>query len=378
MIPSRGHTPLRTTRMSALLFSLITLLRPGAGRGQDFDPNAMMPKPQQDLSAFRADSDILGWDRAYTSMAVIGSEIWRYPRGKQRGEAFLAVFNIGEMTPTDNVHLAYVTQADNPTNPLPILNASGYKWSVGYEFETMWPRRGKKKPRKGYMRFQTLSTTEVVRGDICAPKIGFLLTLGKDVRYQPHRRLKIEAPCSLLRKADERRYWAKKDLAATFVRYDYNDQPYNEKSTRSPLAVSWALAKPVHFTLRHARGNKKIRLIKKQFKKFGSTSTEIVPLAELGEGVSMLVPPALIEFAKVLQHNVGFPLRIETGNVQADTDEAGFLIVVNLAALETKQGGRMNAAHNMPGEHDMSGEHNVHGDHPKSPETKSYIDDFSP
>ncbi len=54
----------------------------------------LLPQLDADLSAHRVDTDIFGWNKDFTEMAAIGSDIFRYPKGKQRGEAFLLVFDI--------------------------------------------------------------------------------------------------------------------------------------------------------------------------------------------------------------------------------------------------------------------------------------------
>ena len=57
--------------------------------------NALMPEVNADLSAHRIDCDVFGWNKDFTEVAALGLNLVRYPRGKQRGEGFLLVFDVG-------------------------------------------------------------------------------------------------------------------------------------------------------------------------------------------------------------------------------------------------------------------------------------------
>ena len=78
---------------------------------------ALMPKPGQDLSAHRVDTDVFGWNKELTEVAAIGLDVKRGVRGEQRGEGFVLVFDIGQVVPKHNVHVLYITQAAMPHDP---------------------------------------------------------------------------------------------------------------------------------------------------------------------------------------------------------------------------------------------------------------------
>jgi hypothetical protein len=198
------------------------------------------------------DADVFGWSKDFAEMGALGSEVKRFPRGKQRGEAFLLVFDIGSITPKHNVHVLYITQADMPHDPLPIDDVRERMWAIDYQYQNMWPRRPKRKWYRGAMKIETLSVLDKVQPTVCQPAVGFVMQYKGQWRYQPHQGMKIEAPCSNLRTSDVRTYWAKKDLGAVMIRFDYSPDA-SEQSIRIPLSAAWSLGESLRITLRTDR-----------------------------------------------------------------------------------------------------------------------------
>jgi len=158
------------------------------------------------------------------------------------------VFPVGSVEPEFQVISTRVTQAALPHNPEPLLDIRDRMWSVEYTFQRTYPKRCKLKQPKRAMKIEPL--WEFVEGDgVCTPAIGFLVTWKGQTRYQPHLRMKLEADCELMRYTDHRTYWAKKDLGAVMIRFDWGP-PKNESSVRFPLAASWKLARPLNITVR--------------------------------------------------------------------------------------------------------------------------------
>ncbi|MBI3179958.1 MAG: hypothetical protein HYZ27_09875 [Deltaproteobacteria bacterium] len=196
----------------------------------------------EDHSAARVDSEVWGWSKDYSEMAVIGSEIRRGRLAELRGEVYLWVFPAGSSVPKHNVRLRVVTEAAMPHAPMPIPDVREQDWALGFSYPKKWPQRPKKKPFKGAMTVSTVWERAESEPGTCQPAVGFLLRQRGETRYLLHQALGLRAPCDFLRLTDTRTYWATKDLAAVMIRFDYSPTQ-NEASVRFPIAVSWKLAR---------------------------------------------------------------------------------------------------------------------------------------
>ena len=237
----RGPALLNRLRVGSVLM-LVMMLEPPTAHSQRSE-GALMPKPGDDFSAYRVDSDVFGWNRDFTEMGALGMEVRRYPKGKQRGEAFLLVFDIGAVEPKHNVHSIYITQADAPHAPLPIADVRDKMWAVDFQYRNMWPKRPKRKHFKGAMTVEPIWEFVETKASVCQPAVGFIMRHKGQSRFLPLQRLTITAPCNILQKTDHRVYWAKRDLAAVMIRFDFSPNEINEMSARYPLSASWKQGK---------------------------------------------------------------------------------------------------------------------------------------
>jgi len=208
-----------------------------------------IPEPGQDLTAYRIDTDVFGWSRDFREMGAVGSEVRRGKQGEHRGEQFILIFDVGDVVPKENVQGMFVTQPALPDNPEPLDDIRDSMWIADIQYQKQWPKRPIRKHFPGAMLIEPMWEAEEVEEGVCQPVVGFFLTYRKEVRYQPHLALRLKAPCSELRLTDTRTYWAKKDLGAVMMRFDYAPDAH-EMSIRFPLSAAWHLAKPLKIVLR--------------------------------------------------------------------------------------------------------------------------------
>lgn len=256
---------------AAVLLAPATVLAQGAGAppgGQ-----AEMPDLNADLTAYRVDSEVFGWNKKFTEVAALGSEVRRGKRGEHRGEMFLLVFDIGSLIAKHNVHVLHITQAALPHDPIALEDARERMWAIDVVYQNKWPRRPKRKHFRGAMTIEPIWESVDLGDGICQPTVGFMLSYKGTRRYQPHHQIPdIKAPCDHLRMKDQRIYWAKKDLGAVMIRFDYSTTD-NEISLRFPLSASWNLARPVKITLRAPDPAKKAG-VRKTLSVYGSVKKE--------------------------------------------------------------------------------------------------------
>ncbi len=277
---------------------------PAALAGNTHDTNRIktrVPTIQQDLTAYRADSDVFGWNRNFTVMGAIGSEIQRYPKGKQRGEIFMVIYDIGSVIPKHNVHVLYITQADMPHDPLPIDDVRDKMWGIDHQFQKMWPRRPKRKRPRSAMHVETLWYIQKIGENKCSPWIGFALRFGKKLRYQVHQPTKLRVSCGLLEYTDHRTYWGRNDIAGVMIRFDHSDHKENESSTRIPFTVAWKLGKEVRAVIRTQRPSSD-PLLKKLKSSLGHYASSIqVEKAEVPAGLYASYAPGYQHLAAQLR-----------------------------------------------------------------------------
>ena len=196
-----------------------------------------------DLSAYRLDCEVFGFSKDFKQIGAAGTEVYRGPKGKHRGEAFLLVYNIGQPLPVHNIVAHVITHADLPHDPVPIEDARDMMWVIENSYLAMWPRRPNYKKPKGWMTVETLVQPLAQGGDICTPAVGFALTLRGKHRYMPFIPLDMKVSCGLLKNTDNRTYWGKRDVAASMVRFDYSPSEDNEHSARFVVGSSWEKAR---------------------------------------------------------------------------------------------------------------------------------------
>jgi hypothetical protein len=207
--------------------------------------------PNEDFSAHRLDSEVFGWSKDFKEVAVLGSNITRGRASEQRGERMLLVFDVGVLTPKQNLQVDFHTQAALPHDPIPIPDVREWMWNIGYEYPKMWPKKPQKKQPKGAIKIEPVWEFNGLGDNLCQPIVGFVLEWKGEKRYQPHQQLELRGDCDRLRYTDHRTYWGKKDLGAVMIRFDHGP-PKNEASVRFVLSASWELAQPVHLLIRTA------------------------------------------------------------------------------------------------------------------------------
>ena len=255
------------------------------GRGEDVTgvgpsftkPDFLMHTPNSDLTAHRMDCDVFGWSKDFSEVGAVGSDVHRGSKGKHRGEVYMLIYKVGQLVPIHNVNVHYVTHADLPDNPIPLDDARDLMWTIEGDFLNMWPRRPHyKQPKKG-MRVEMLWANVPGESDMCTPHVGFLLHLKKATRFVNFVPMDMSAACADIKQSDKRIYWAKDDLAAAMVRFDYS--PYEqEKSARFVVNAAWNRGKDVHMVLTDGSGGRAptlelTRALLKQFGDLKVTST---------------------------------------------------------------------------------------------------------
>lgn len=205
-----------------------------------------MTKPGQNLSAYRFDCDVFGWNRDFSEVAAIGSEAHRGPEGKHRGSAFLLAYKVGETVPIYNVIGHVITHADLPKDPIPLDDARDLMWVIEHQYLNMWPKRPKRSHFPGAMQVTPLwDPMESDSSSTCTPGVAFMLEYRGQKRMQAYQPVDMQAKCSLIDMSDTRIYWGRKDIAAAMVKFDFSPLPDNEESARFVVSASWNLAQTV-------------------------------------------------------------------------------------------------------------------------------------
>ena len=209
------------------------------------DADLLIHPANTDLSAYRLDCEVFGFSKDLKQIAAIGSEVYRGPKGKHRGEAFLLVYNIGQPLPVHNIIGHVITHADLPHDPVPIEDARDLLWVIENSYLEMWPKRPFYKHVKGWMSVEVLVQPIPQGGDVCTPAVGFALTYRGKHRYMPFIPLDMKVNCGLLKNTDSRTYWGKRDVSASMVRFDYSPSQDNEHSARFVVGAAWEKARPL-------------------------------------------------------------------------------------------------------------------------------------
>jgi hypothetical protein len=216
--------------------------------------NAVVPRPGTDFTAYRFDAAVIGWNRDFSELAAVAIEIFRDARSTQRGDVTLLVFDIGATVPRDKSFLLNHTQAALPDDPLPLLSISDRDWCAGKAIKDTWRQRPLARRPAGGMRIETVWAPIELPEGVCQPHVGLMLEHQGRVRYQAMPPLRVWAPCRELRLTDEATQWAKTDLAAVLLRFDFTpssgDRLLNERSARFALSAVWGLARPLQIVVR--------------------------------------------------------------------------------------------------------------------------------
>jgi hypothetical protein len=234
---------LLATGLAALLWTSA-----GAAGFTDKKRDVTLPEPGADLTAYRVDVDVWGWNSACSEMGALGSEVRRGREGEHRGEQFILIFPVDSLIPKENVHAGLVTQPALPDNPQPLDDIRDSMWVVSPPFLRMFPVRPKRKHFAGAMLIQPIWESLEVEPGICRPAVGFVLKYQGRQRYQPLQELRLAASCADLRLTDTRTYWAKKDVGAVMMRFDYSPND-NEMSVRFPISAAWKLGRDLKIRL---------------------------------------------------------------------------------------------------------------------------------
>lgn len=235
--------------VSARTLALVLLGAVGpAAAGDDRGPPGApspweMPPAGQDFSAFRIDCDVFGWNRDFTQVGAVGTEVRRGPLGRHRGDAYLLVYPVGSTELVHNVSTHSITQADLPHDPVPLDDARTFLWTIERSFQEMWPKRPIRKQPRGGMGVEMLWEAAPIGPDMCQPAVGFLLTYQGKHRYVPYQALDLQVSCALLRHTDVRTYWGRPDVVASMVRFDYAPDVTHEASTRFVVSTAWRLGR---------------------------------------------------------------------------------------------------------------------------------------
>jgi hypothetical protein len=292
-----------------LTLLLLTLSAP-------FDPKAQVPTGREDFSAFRVDSEVWGWNKDFTEMATIVQEVARAPDAEIEGELAMMIFPVGSTKPIVNVTQAITTQAVRPEHPSSFPDifdmmkfATGS--SYGHDLKDIWPEAPLREHHKGFMTIEPIWIPVETEKGLCAPAIGYVLSMHGEIRYQPHELAKMRASCPYLRWTDSRIYWAKKDLGAVMIRFDYSATD-NEYSIRFPLSVAWNFGKKINISFISAIDDEDMRL---RLKRYGKISTKRDAKVQ---GRVIYFKPEFLFLAKQLQQNLNYEIRPAEPDAIAD------------------------------------------------------------
>jgi len=283
-----------------LILLLLTLSAP-------FDPNAQIPTGHEDFSAFRVDSEVWGWNKEFTEMATIVQEVARASNAEIEGEFALMVFPIGSTKPIVNVSQIVITQAIRPEHPSSfpeILDNMKFATgsSYGHDLKDIWPEAPQRQHHKGFMTIEPVWIPIETENGICAPAIGYILSMNGEIRYQAHELTKMKASCPHLRWTDSRIYWAKKDLGAVMIRFDYSATD-NEYSIRFPLSVAWSFGKKLNLSLVSAVKDEDMEI---RLKHYGKVNVKKDLKAK---GQIIYFKPEFLFLAKQLQQNLNYEIK---------------------------------------------------------------------
>lgn len=237
----------------------------------------IIPPVGEDLSAYRIDSDVFGWNKEFTEFAALSEEVRRFPLGRLRGKSSMLVFRIGSTIPIHNVYVMEVTAGDHPNDPAAIPDCRDNYWKIDTPYQKMWPIRPKLKYYKGAMTIEPQWTKVEISKGSCRPAVAFILGYQGKKRYQAPQLLELRAPCDLMRLTDTRTYWGRNDIGAVMMRFDYSPTEANEQSMRIPIAAAWRLAKPVRIAAPKNINTKKLAAYGDiELTPAGSTNTKLV------------------------------------------------------------------------------------------------------
>lgn len=305
-------------------------------------PELLVPKRGQDLSAYRYDSDVFGWNKAFTQVAAISSEVTRGPKGMHRGEVFMVVYPLGHTIAVHNIQVHVVTHADFPEDPVPLDDVRDMMWTLeNPTWLDTWPKRPRRKRAKGYMQVVTiwdpmnadtmahsiegpavLETAPLATDHVqCTPAVGFVLHHKGQTRVVPHAALDFKTNCSLLKLRDSRIYWAKPDLAAAMVRFDFSPKTTNEQSARFVLSAAWHQAEALQFvaSASHPMGAAARRLITRATHSFGPVrfvvQSKHTAVDDAEALVAITAAPKWLALARRIAHTLG------AGNIDIAADD---------------------------------------------------------
>lgn len=261
----------------------------------------VVPKADQDHSAFRYDSEVFGWSKDFSEVGSVSMEVVRGPQGRHRGEAFMLVYRIGSWLPKHNIICHNITHVDLPDNPVPMERAEDYLWVIEHSYLHMWPNRPMRRPKRGFMRVTPLTaflpedlklptpppearpalpadapalarasheerTSEAPAAPApllreapvsgapearCRPWVGFVLDWHGKRRLQPFVPLDMGARCGVLRRGEAARtYWGRSDVAASMVHVNFAANEDNEESARFVASAAWRLGRSPRLELR--------------------------------------------------------------------------------------------------------------------------------
>ena len=265
----------------------------------------VVPRANADHSAYRLDVEVFGWNRDFTEVACVGSEIARGPNGGHRGEVNLLAYEVGKIVPLHVVIAHNVTHADLPNEPVPIEDARDLMWAIEDSFQGMWPKRPKHRAPAGAMRVEPISEPNPRGGGLCTPEVGFILTYRGQRRFQPFQALDMTVRCAHLGQTDTRIYWGNQEVAAAMMRYDFSARKHNEQSARFAISAAWRLARPLHAemafqTSASAGVQSGARRLLQRFASVSSSGTTSTTSAGRGRVVSVAVKPELTALGRHL------------------------------------------------------------------------------
>lgn len=207
----------------------------------------LVPTGSRDLSAYRLDTEVFGWNSDFTEVGALVMEVARGPQGRHRGETYMLVYRIGQWLPKHNIITHNITHADFPDRPLPLQEAKEFLWNIEASYQGMWPRRPRRHWANGDIRITPVWAPMPGTGSggtpACQPWVSLQMKRGRVAKMMPFVPVDMAANCQLLRMTDARTYWGTPNIAASMVRFDFSSQPHNEESARFLLSGAWHLGR---------------------------------------------------------------------------------------------------------------------------------------